>query len=63
MSERQILFDNVNIRNKEFRRLNDLEKCKFLMTNDDTIGITAEFISNAFTKKQNLQSEPQETCP
>ena len=36
-SERQILFHNVNMHNKGFLLLNNLEKCKFLMANDSTI--------------------------
>ena len=56
-SERQILFHNVNMHNKGFLLLNNLEKCKFLMANRVYIRIYLEsYHKKAGTFRMNCKS-------
>ena len=52
--KRKTTFDNINEFNRGFKYMDSLEKFKFLLTNKDTIRLTAQFIEQRNQKRKSL---------
>ena len=52
--QRETLFKQISLRNKNFQHLNNLEKLKFLVSNKDTIKVAAKFILQSNQLRQSL---------
>ena len=56
-NERRVFFDIVKRLYKDFEHLDDTAKFIFLLTNDDAVRITAQFISENFVRRECLLLE------